>query len=75
MQRITLSIPDAGLKKFDQAVLVASIMRPGLTRSAALREAMILWQLSVIPQMEAQLKRAAEILELSKPLADLEEAS
>ena len=75
MQRILLSIPKAGLEQFDQAVKVASTMRPGLTRSAAIREAMILWQLSVIPQMAAAIERAAEILELSKPLTDLEEAS
>ena len=36
-------------------------MRPGLTRSAAIREAMILWELTVVPNIEASLAKAEEV--------------
>ena len=59
--RVILCIPKEGLEYFDHAVKIASTMRPGLSRSAAIREAMILWQLSVIPSMQAALARAGEV--------------
>ena len=62
--RIILSIPDEGIERFDRAVEVARTMRPGLSRSAAIREGMILWELSVVPAMLATMDRAAEVAEL-----------
>ena len=62
--RIILSIPDEGIERFDRAVEVARTMRPGLSRSAAIREGMILWELSVVPAMLATRDRAAEVAEL-----------
>lgn len=59
--RFLLSVPQAGIDRFDAAVKAASVMRPGLTRSAAIREAMILWELTVVPNIEASLAKAEEV--------------
>ena len=64
IQRVIITIPDEGIDRFDKAVAVARTMRPGLSRAAAIREGMILWEVSVIPAMLATHGRAEEVAEL-----------
>lgn len=60
--RIILSIPDDVLATFDKAVELASEYRPGLSRSAAIREAMMTWEINGTATMPtlAQLKKRAD---------------
>ena len=70
-QRVILNIPDEGIERFDKAVELARTMRPGLSRAAAIREGMILWELAVVPAMLATTARADEAaLLLTEATAD-----
>ena len=59
--RVILTIPDEGITRFDGVVALARTMRPGLSRAHAIREGMVLWEMSVIPAMQFTQARVHDV--------------
>ena len=59
--RVILTIPDEAFTRFETVVALARTMRPGLSRASAIKEGMVLWEMTAVPTMQFAQARAYEV--------------